>query len=275
MKALKEMRFTCFSLLVLFFFCSCVKSNSIKETIPIHDNFRIISKNLGETRIINVWKPEGYETTTDSLPVLYMLDGGIEEDFPHMANTISKLIKSKKIPPMLLVGIENTQRRRDLTGVTEVEEDKKIAPVVGGSEKFRSFINEELFIEINKRYRITSKKGIIGESLAGLFVVETLFLNPEMFDYYIAFDPSLWWNNHYLVRNANKHFEKLSRLEAKFWFVNSDAQDISIYARELKNVLQNKEIKDFQWSYSNESKEKHSTIFRATKEKALLWSFGK
>jgi predicted alpha/beta superfamily hydrolase len=79
---------------------------------------------------------------------------------------------------MILVGIENTQRRRDLTGPTENEEDKKIAPVIGGSEKFRAFINNELFAEINKRYRTGNEKGIIGESLAGLFVIETFYTIP-------------------------------------------------------------------------------------------------
>ena len=59
---------------------------------------------------------------------------------------------------MILVGIANTQRRRDLTGPTQVAKDKEIAPIVGGSEKFRAFIKEELFPEISKRYRTTSEK---------------------------------------------------------------------------------------------------------------------
>ncbi|MBK8673159.1 MAG: alpha/beta hydrolase, partial [Bacteroidetes bacterium] len=161
---------------------------------------------VGETRNINVWTPPEYKTNTAPLPVMYMADGGIiEEDFPHVANTLAKLIKAKSIPPMILVGIANTQRRRDLTGPTEIEEDKAIAPIVGGSEKFRAFIKEELFPEINKRYRTTNEKSIIGESLSGLFVVETFFLEPDMFDNYIAVDPSLWWNNHYLVRTAKDH----------------------------------------------------------------------
>ena len=109
---------------------------------------------------------------------MYIADGGIiDEDFPHIANTIAELMKTKKIPPIILVGIANTQRRRDLTGPTEVAKDKEIAPIVGGSEKFRAFIKEELFPEINKRYRTTNEKSIIGESLSGLFVVETFFFS--------------------------------------------------------------------------------------------------
>ena len=122
---------------------------------------------------------------------------------------------------MILVGIANTQRRRDLTGFTEVEKDREIAPVVGGSEKFRAFIKEELFPEINKRYRTTNEKSIIGESLSGLFVVETFLLTPDMFDNYIAFDPSLWWNNHSLVKTAKQHLENFPKTEKRIWFAGS------------------------------------------------------
>ena len=42
-----------------------------------------------------------------------MADGGIiDEDFPHIANTIAELMKTKKIPPIILVGIENTAKKR-------------------------------------------------------------------------------------------------------------------------------------------------------------------
>ena len=121
-----------------------------------------------------------------------MPDGGTKEDFSHIANTLAELIQSNKITPVILVGIENTQRRRDLTGKTEVEEDKKIAPIVGGSTEFRAFVKDELFPEINKRYRTTNKKGIIGESLAGLFVIETFLEQPDMFDVYIAINSATY-----------------------------------------------------------------------------------
>ncbi len=115
-----------------------------------------------------------------------------------------------------MVGIENTQRRRDLTGPTNVKEDKEIAPVVGGSEQFRAFINDELFTEINKRYKTSNKKGIIGESLAGLFVTETFFLKPSLFDFYIAFDPSLWWNNESLIKRANNYLKSFPTTQKNY-----------------------------------------------------------
>ena len=95
-----------------------------------------------------------------------------------------------------------------------------------------------------------------------------------MFNYYIAFDPSLWWNNHYLARTANEQLTKIPSTEIRFWFAGSSAEDISTYTKEFAHVLQNQNSKNLKWKYSDEPKEKHNTIFRATKEKALKWTLG-
>lgn len=262
-------------LFILVALTSCSNASKPNDPIPKHETFKIQSKQVGEKRVINVWTPENYKTSKDSLPVMYMADGGIKEDFPHIVNTLAKLIKEKKIKPLLLVGIENTQRRRDLTGFTEVAKDKEIAPVVGGSDKFRAFIKEELFPEINKRYRTTTEKSIIGESASGLFVMETFFLAPEMFDNYIAFDPSLWWNNHYLVRTAKEHLANFPSTEKRIWFAGSNAEDVSPYTKELAEILKAENLTNIKWKFSDEPKEKHTTIFRATKEKAIIWTLNK
>ncbi len=133
-------------------------------------------------------------------------------------------------------------------------------------------MNDELFPEIEKRYRTTTVKSIIGESAAGLFVMETFFLKPEMFDNYIAFDPSLWWNNHYLVRTAKEHLAKFPATKKRIWFAGSDAEDVSPFTKELAGVLTNEDRTNIKWYFSDEPKEKHTTIFRATKEKAIIWT---
>lgn len=61
--------------------------------------------------------------------------------------------------------------------------------------------------EIAKRYRITAETATVGESLAGLFVVETLLTEPDMFDTYVAIDPSLWWNKGQLVQRPLPAFK--------------------------------------------------------------------
>jgi len=257
--------------LISFFIIAFGKTPQNHDPIPKHNTFKIESKKVKETRIINVWTPPTYEKSKDSFPVLYMPDGGVNEDFPHIANTIAKLIKEKSVPPIILVGIENTERGRDLTGYSESEYDVQYCPLTDGAKNFREFITQELMTEINSKYRTSNKKGIIGESLAGLFVMETFMQHPESFDFYIAFDPSLWWNDHYLVRNSNDLFGKFPDKEIKLWFAGSSTEDISKYTKELNKALENKAPNKLKWKYSDEPKEKHNTIFRATKEKALKW----
>ncbi len=258
-------------LVMSVFIISCGTKVQSVDPIPTHDTFKVESKEVGEVRVINVWKPPMYKNSEESFPVLYMPDGGIKEDFPHMANTLAKLIKEKRIQPIILVGIENTERGRDLTGYSESDYDARFCPQSDGAKSFRSFIMKELIPIINNRYKTSTTKGIIGESLAGLFVMETLMQYPESFDFYIAFDPSLWWNNHYLLRNANELFKKFPDKEIKLWFAGSDTEDISKYTKELNKYLENNAPGTLKWKYSNEEKEKHNTIFRATKEKALTW----
>jgi uncharacterized protein len=263
-------------LAILWMMTSCADKTAVyKDTVPMHDSLSIASTYLKEKRTINVWTPKKYATSHDSFPVLYMLDGGVKEDFPHIANTIAQLIDSGKIQSIILVGIENTQRRRDLTGPTIVAKDKEIAPIVGGSQTFRSFINDELFPQINGKYRTTKIKGIIGESLAGLFITENLMMQPDMFDYYIAMDPSLWWNDQYLIKNAKNFTAKFPAEPKKFWFAGSSAEDINGVTKELDSILHNAKIANLEWQYVDAPQEQHNTIFRATKEQALIWTWKK
>jgi pimeloyl-ACP methyl ester carboxylesterase len=123
-----------------------------------------------------------------------MPDDGMLEDFLHVAGLLQGCAGNGTVRPFLVVGIEKTQRRRDLTGSTEIAKDRTIAPAAGGSQAYRNFIRTGLMPEVEKRYRVTQERAIVGESLAGLFVVETLALAPDLFNTYIAIDPSLWWN---------------------------------------------------------------------------------
>ena len=190
--------------LALLLLAPAVAAQGIERLpLSIGDTFTLESAILGESRRINVYAPPGYaESDTLRLPVLYMPDGGIGEDFLHIAGLVQISSLNGTMRPFLLVGIENTERRRDLTGPTDVESDREIAPRVGGSAVFRAFIRDELMPAVAASYRTTGETAIVGESLAGLFVVETLLLEPALFDSYVAVDPSLWWNGGRLAADA-------------------------------------------------------------------------
>ncbi|MEP6810099.1 MAG: alpha/beta hydrolase-fold protein [Chthoniobacterales bacterium] len=235
---------------------------SASAPLVIGETFTIDSKALGETRRINVYPPPGYAAAPDArVPVLYMPDGGMAEDFLHIAGLIEVLVGDNTMRPFLLVGIENTERRRDLTGPTQNAEDKKIAPRVGGSEMFRKFLRDELMPEIKRRYRTTDETAIVGESLAGLFVVETLLLEPKLFDSYLAFDPSLWWNNASLVKRAPEILQDQPELEKKFYFASSDEKGIITNTEALSEILSKDAPAGLQWHYEPMPEEQHSTIY--------------
>lgn len=230
--------------------------------LVLGETFTIESRILGESRHINVYAPAGYAESSDMrIPVLYMPDGGMAEDFLHIAGLLQVSIGNGTMRPFLLVGIENTQRRRDMTGPTKNEDDKKIAPKVGGSAAFRQFIRDELMPEIKLRYRTTQETAIVGESLAGLFVIETFLLEPKLFDTYIAFDPSLWWNNGDLVHGADKALRKQANLKKQLYFASSNEKGIADITLQLSELLNKKAPAGLQWQYVEMPEESHGTIY--------------
>lgn len=239
-------------------------------TLPAHESFTVESTTLKENRRINVYTPPGYAAAEAvRYPVLYMPDGGLQEDFPHIATTVDAGIRAGEMRPMLVVGIENTERRRDTTGPTEVEEDRKIAPRVGGSAAFRRFISDELMPEVRRRYRVTDETAIIGESLAGLFIVETFFLQPELFDTYIALDPSLWWNNEELVRKAGERLKSRPDLRKTLYLSATSTEGIAPAVARLAEVLRASAPSGIRWQHAPRPDLRHDTIYRAVAPQVL------
>ena len=230
--------------------------------LAIGETFRLASKPLGETRRINVYLPAGYAAEQKTrFPVLYMPDGGIAEDFLHIAGLLQVLNGNRTMNPFVLIGIENTERRRDMTGPTDNPEDRKIAPRVGGSAAFRAFIRTELMPLVNTRYRTTDETAIVGESLAGLFVVETFFLEPNLFNTYIAFDPSLWWNNQKLVKDAAARLRAVNGTDRTLYFASSNEPGIVKDAEALAAILQKDATPGLTWRYDKMPGETHGTIY--------------
>jgi predicted alpha/beta superfamily hydrolase len=241
--------------------------------LTIGETFTMQSAGMGEARRINVYLPYGYaDSPNERYPVLYMPDGGIQEDFQHIAGLVQVLTGNGSMRPVVLVGIENTVRRRDMTGPTTNPEDRKIAPVVGGSAAFRRFIRTELMPLIERRYRTTSEKAIVGESLAGLFVLETFFLEPDMFDTYIAFDPSLWWNNAELVERAPARIPSAAA-NRNVYLASSSQADIAALTKRLAETFANGAPPSARWHYEPMPEETHATIYHPAALRAFRQLF--
>ena len=240
---------------------------------PSFESFTLPTVAPTETRHIHVYTPPGYAESRESLPVLYMPDGGLEEDFPHVARTLDEGIRAGEIRPLILVGIENTERRRDMTGPTTVAEDRTIAPRVGGSARFRTFIADQLVPEVSKRYRTDGHRGIIGESLAGLFAVESLLRAPGLFDTVIAISPSLWWNDAGMVRDASTLLKRMPEGTRRLFLTSADEDNIAPNVAALDLAIATAKPKGLVWVYVPHPEQHHDTIYRATEKAALRWAY--
>ncbi|BAO76859.1 alpha/beta hydrolase [Winogradskyella sp. PG-2] len=184
------------------------KANSIKP-INIGETVSIHSKILNENRTLNIYLPQSYKL--DSLktyPVIYLLDGSIDEDFIHVAGIVQfgSFSWINMVPESIVVGITNVDRKRDFTYPTTIAQDKKDFPTSGKSEDFMGFIEKDLQPFIQNKYRINDTKTIIGQSLGGLLATEILFKRPELFDNYIIVSPSLWWDDQSLLKLTPKAY---------------------------------------------------------------------
>ncbi len=157
----------------------------------------IRSKVLGEDRILNIALPLGYHPDSAArYRVIYLLDGSADEDFIHVSGAVqfASFEWIEWLPPSIVVGIANVDRKRDLTYPTTVAKDKAEFPTTGGSAAFIQFIGEELIPFIDTNYRTLDARLLIGQSLGGLFAAEVLLKKPELFHGYLIVSPSVWWD---------------------------------------------------------------------------------
>ena len=181
-----------------------------KSNLHIGDRIEIQSKILNENRALNIYLPEGYSSdSTKEYPVIYLLDGSINEDFIHISGIVQfgSLSWINIIPETIIVGISNVDRKRDFTFPTTVKKDKEDFPTTGKSEQFIRFIEKELQPFIDANYNTNKVRTIIGQSLGGLLATEILLKKPQLFDNYIIVSPSLWWDSQSLLAIESKKYK--------------------------------------------------------------------
>lgn len=166
-------------------------------------SYTLRSRALQEDRVVNVVLPLSYATAPDRrYPVLYLIDGGVDQDLLHIAGVVKLGAMWGRSSDAILVGIATKDRRRELVGPTKDPALLKQYPTAGRSADFREFIRAEVKPFVERTYRTSGRDVVLGESLAGVFVVETYLLEPSLFDGYGAIDPSLWWDKEALSKKA-------------------------------------------------------------------------
>lgn len=233
----------------------------------------ISSKELGETRTLNIYLPEGYsKDSIATYPVIYLLDGSADEDFIHIAGLVQFACFPwvKLLPKSVVVGIANVDRRRDFTYPTTIGKDKKDFPTTGQSQKFIAFIENELQPYIQKNYSTNSSKTIIGQSLGGLLATEILFKKPTLFNHYVIVSPSLWWDNESLLSVApvfaNPDFQQNTTV---FVAVGKEGKIMEADASRLVDLLKKGAARTTKTDFHYFTDENHATIFHLAVYKAF------
>lgn len=175
----------------------------VQTPIVMGQSYALPSAVYGGTREINVWLPPGYADSGKTYPVLYLLDGGQDQDFHHISGLVQLGTVVGTTKDLILIGVASKDRRNELA-FRATHDASLVAdyPTHGQSERFRRFIAEEVKPFVEAHYRTDGDDGVIGESLAGLFIVETFLKQPALFDRYMAISPSVWWDDGALVSEA-------------------------------------------------------------------------
>lgn len=230
--------------------------------VPTITTLTIKSTVLGEDRRILVRTPGGYETNKVAYPVMYMTDG--DAHITHTSGSIDFLARNGRMSEVILVGIPNTDRTRDLspskpsnTGATGAPQ----FPTAGGADNFLKFIETELIPEIEKRYRVTPYRILAGHSLGGMFALHAMVSKPDLFQSYIAVSPALHWDNQLVVKRAEDFFKDRKEFNATlFMTIGNEPGPLDDAFHQFKQVLAKNQSQGFVWEAQEMPDEDHGTV---------------
>lgn len=170
--------------------------------ITLGESHTIQSSVLGDAREINVWLPPAYGEEGRRFSVLYVIDGALDQDFVHIAGLGQLGALSWQYEQLIVVGVQTRTRIHELTPPAHDARYQSAFPNSGGAADFRRFLESEVIPFVEGRYHTGPRRAIMGESLAGLFIVDTLLTQPMLFNDYIAISPSMWWDDRALARQS-------------------------------------------------------------------------
>ncbi|HEY9500826.1 MAG TPA: alpha/beta hydrolase-fold protein, partial [Pyrinomonadaceae bacterium] len=217
---------------------------------------------LGEDRIILVRTPVGYESNKQSYPVLYMTDG--DAHMGHTSSTIEFLTRNGRIPEMIVVGVTNTDRTRDLTPAKSTNKNAAGVlqfPTAGGADNFLKFFETELIPQIEKDYRVQPYRILAGHSFGGLFAIHAMITKPALFNSYVAVSPSLQWENAEALKRAEEFLKNQKELRVTLYTsLGNEPGGIGESFDKFRQVLAQTSIKGFEWQAERMDDEDHGSV---------------
>lgn len=260
------------SILFAFQFMVFAQTTNVKP-LTIGEIKTIKSKILNEERILNIYLPQNFDKTK-SYPIIYLLDGSMNEDFIHVTGLVQFFNLMYAMPETIVVGIANVDRKRDFTFHTDLKDLQKDYPTTGHSEKFINFLEKDLKPYIQSQFK-TTETYIFGQSLGGLLATEILLKKPEMFDNYFIISPSLWWDDESLLKQAPQLLSKILDTK-KFVYISIGKGEHPVMIKDAENfydVLKKSNKKNWTIEYKMMDLDNHATILHRSLYEGLVRLF--
>lgn len=259
---------------ILFAFQSMVLAqNGNVKPLTIGEIRTFKSKILNEDRTLNIYLPQGFDKTK-SYPIIYLLDGSMNEDFIHVTGLIQFFNQMYSMPETIVVGIANIDRKKDFTFHTDLKDLQTDYPTTGHSDKFISFLEKELKAYIESQFKTTDTY-IFGQSLGGLLATEILLKKPELFDNYFIISPSLWWDDESLLKEAPQLLAKIPDTK-KFIYVSVGKGEHPVMVKDAEafyDVLKKSNKKNWTLEYKMMETDNHATILHRSLYEGLVKLF--
>ncbi len=174
------------------------------------EEYKFESENLEDKRRIRVYTPYGYDKNEKNYGFIVLTDGDEYINILSATETLNNLIASKKIPPIVAIFIDSTEKR--------IKELKC-------SDSFGEVIVKELIPWARQKYNISSnpKDAIIcGLSLGGLTATYLGLNYSKAFGNVLSQSGSYWYRpESYSSVNddcwMNSNFKKIDKLPIKFY----------------------------------------------------------
>ncbi|HRD57958.1 MAG TPA: alpha/beta hydrolase-fold protein [Ferruginibacter sp.] len=199
------------------------------QTICIGKKEIVVSKILNENRTLWIYHPSSTSAFAEpkkQYPVLYLLDGNAH--FYSTVGIVQQLSQANAngiLPEMIIVGIENTQRFRDLSPSADT----------GKLNPFVHFLADELIPYIDSNYATAPYKILVGHSLGGLTAIDLLTTAPQLFNAIIAIDPSMWYQNEFYLNRTISRLSKQNVAGKKLFVATANTMPPGMKLSELKS----------------------------------------
>lgn len=225
--------------------------------ISIGKKDTIDSRILKEKRELWIYVPESAKgNPTQKFPVIYLLDGETYfHSFTGVVSHLSEVNGNAIIPDMIVVGIMNTIRSRDLSPTRDTASN--VQPN-GGGEQFTSFIEKELIPYIESHYATAPYRMLVGHSLGGIFTVNAFLKHSALFNAYLVLDPAFDWDKRKLLLESEAILS-LSRLNNKSLFLGASSLCMESN-KEFESILTKANVQGLRWSSKYYNEESHGSV---------------